>query len=129
MNRELSSLIQKISAKTIFNGNVYYMIKWKHLPDSKNIWKPSEYFEQSLYFMFLVEQFEIELSKTEQQFFLKLENEGDFSNDSDISFSKSSCIKEFDTSRFSNIYNDCSQTFNNIILDENINPNIKTKDN
>jgi hypothetical protein len=69
------SKIDKVTAKTIFEDNVFYMITWKDKTDGENTWKPSEYFEQNSFLSSLVDNFEEEMKKTEENLFKKLEKE------------------------------------------------------
>ena len=73
MNLELSTLIQKVTAKTIFDDNIYYMIQWRHMPESQNTWKPSEYFEQTEFLSEFVQKFEEETQLSEERLFASLE--------------------------------------------------------
>ena len=67
--------IDKITAKTIFEKNVFYMITWKDTQEKENAWKPSEYFEQTPFLSSLVDDFEENMKKTEETLFKKLEKE------------------------------------------------------
>lgn len=75
MKPEIAALIDKVTAKTIFEENVFYMITWKHKDDTQNTWKPSEFFEENPFLSSLVAKFEEEMKKTEEDLFKKLEKE------------------------------------------------------
>lgn len=75
MKPEMAPLIDKVTAKTIFEENVFYMITWKHKDDTQNTWKPSEFFEEDPFLSALVDRFEEEMKKTEEDLFKKLEKD------------------------------------------------------
>jgi hypothetical protein len=75
MHRETLAQIDKVTAKTIFEDNVFYMITWKDRDDKQNTWKPSEYFDQNEYLSSLVTNFEEEMKQSEEELFKRLERD------------------------------------------------------
>ncbi len=35
-------IVEKVINKKVENGKIYYLLKWKHYPDSANTWEPVE---------------------------------------------------------------------------------------
>ena len=75
MSNMFQSKIEKVTAKTIFDENIYYMIKWRGKPETENTWKPSEFFETSDELSFHIKKFEQETKLSEEKLFQKLEYE------------------------------------------------------
>lgn len=75
MQMDQLHLIERVTAKTIFEDNVFYMITWKDRDEQQNTWKPSEYFEQNDFLSSLVHQFEEDMKQTEESLFKRLEKD------------------------------------------------------
>lgn len=73
MQAEGAAAIEKVTAKTIFEENVFYMVTWRRPHEAQSTWKPSEFFEAAPELRALVERFEAEMKRTEEDLFRKLE--------------------------------------------------------